>query len=142
MSTGGRIDTAGRRQYNLLIGEGVLGTFNVYMSVGHPEGGDVEQVLALVDTGSTHSILPASLLEGLHIQPYDRQRVAVADNSYQVWEVGKARIVYRDKEWVCPVVFGPEEQYLMGATTLELFNLVVDPGHKELVAAEQIARPF
>ena len=119
-----------------------MGTFNVYMSVGHPEGGDVEQVLALVDTGSTHSILPVSLLEGLHIQPYDRQRVAVADNSYQVWEVGKARIVYRDKEWVCPVVFGPEEQYLMGATTLELFNLVVGPGHKKLVAAEQIARPF
>ena len=77
-----------------------------------------------------------------HIQPYDRQRVAVADNRYQVWEVGKARIVYRDKEWVCPVVFGPEEQYLMGATTLELFNLAVDPGRKELVAAEHIARPF
>lgn len=119
-----------------------MGTFHVYMSVGHPEGGDVEQVLALVDTGSTHSILPASLLEWLHIQPYDRQRVAVADNRYQVWAVGKARIVYRDKEWVCPVVFGPEEQYLMGATTLELFNLVVDPGRKELVAAEHIARPF
>lgn len=119
-----------------------MGTFHVYLSVGHPEGGDGEQVLALVDTGSTHSILPASLLEWLHIQPYDRQRVAVADNRYQVWDVGKARIVYRDKEWVCPVVFGPDEQYLMGATTLELFNLAVDPGRKELVAAEQIARPF
>ena len=119
-----------------------MGTFHVDMSVGHPDGGDVEQVLALVDTGSTHSILPASLLEWLHIQPYDRQRVSVADNRYQVWDVGKARIVYRDKEWVCPVVFGPEEQYLMGATTLELFNLAVDPGRKELVAAEQIARPF
>ena len=122
--------------------EAVLGTFNVYIGVGHPEGGDVEQVLALVDTGATHSVLPASLLEWLHIRPYDRQSVAVADNSEPVWEVGKARLVYRDREWVCPVVFGPEDQYLMGATTLELFGLVVDPGRKELVPAIHVARPF
>ncbi len=119
-----------------------MGTFNVYIGVGHPEGGDVEQVLALVDTGATHSVLPTSLLEWLHIRPYDRQSVAVADNSEPVWEVGKARLVYRDQEWVCPVVFGPEDQYLMGATTLELFGLVVDPGRKELVPAIHVARPF
>ena len=119
-----------------------MGTFHVYLGVGHPEGGDGEQVLALVDTGSTHSILPAALLEWLHIQPYARQAVTVADNRQQIWEVGKARLLYRDQEWVCPVVFGPEEQFLMGATTLELFNLAVDPGRKELVPAQHIARPF
>lgn len=119
-----------------------MGTFNVYIGVGHPDGGDVEQVLALVDTGSTHSIMPASLLERLHIRPYDQQRVSVADNRYVLWDVGKGRILYRDREWVCPIVFGPEEQYLLGATTLETFNLVVDPGGKELIPARYVARPF
>ena len=77
--------------------------------------------------------LPTSLLERLHIEPYERQRVSVADDRDLVWEVGKGRIVYQGREWVCPIVFGPEEQYLLGATTLELFNLAVDPNRKELV---------
>ena len=119
-----------------------MGIFHVYIGIGHPDGGDVERVLTMVDTGATHTILPTSLLENLHIEPYERQRVSVADDRDLVWEVGKGRIVYQGREWVCPVVFGPEEQYLLGATTLELFNLAVDPNRKELVPAEHIARPF
>ena len=119
-----------------------MGTFHVYIGIGHPDGGDVERVLTMVDTGATHTILPTSLLEKLHIEPYERQRVSVADDRDLVWEVGKGRIVYQGREWVCPVVFGPEEQFLLGATTLELFNLAVDPNRKELVPAEHIARPF
>ena len=34
----------------------------------------------MVDTGATHTILPTSLLERRHIEPYERQRVSVADN--------------------------------------------------------------
>ena len=119
-----------------------MGTFHVYIGIGHPDGGDAERVLALVDTGSTHSIMPAFRLADLQVQPYAQQRVAVADNRYMMWDVGKGRMVYQGQEWVCPVVFGPEEQYLLGATTLEAFNLVVDPNHKELIPAERVARPF
>ena len=37
-----------------------MGTFNVLIGVGHPSGGDLTEVLALVDTGATHTMLPAS----------------------------------------------------------------------------------
>ena len=47
-----------------------------------------------------------------HVEPYEQQRVSVADGRGLVWEVGKGRIVYQVREWVYPVVFGPEEQYL------------------------------
>ena len=46
-----------------------MGTCQVSIGVGLPEGGDLEQVLALVDTDSTHSVMPASLLEGLAYGP-------------------------------------------------------------------------
>ena len=38
-----------------------MGTFNVLIGVGHPSGGDLTEVLALADTGATHTVLPASL---------------------------------------------------------------------------------
>lgn len=46
---------------------------------------------------------------------------------------GMARILIDDIDWHCPIIFGPEEQYLVGATTLEIFGLMVDPAGQELV---------
>lgn len=119
-----------------------MGTFHVYIGVGHPGGGDVEQVLALVDTGATHSVMPASLLEGLGVRPVAQRPVWLADDRSVMHDIGQGRFAYRGEEWTCPVVFGPEDQYLLGATTLEAFALVVDPNGKELIPACYIARPF
>ena len=110
-----------------------MGTCNVLIGVGHPSGGDLTGVLALVDTGAAHTMLPASLLELHGVQPLVERRVNYADGSSGTAGVGQARIAYRGEEWTCPVTFGPEDEYLMGATTLETFNLIVDPMDKELV---------
>ena len=119
-----------------------MGTFYVSIGVGHPEGGDLTEVSAMVDTGATHTMLPESLLEQLHIQPLVQRRFGIADSNKRLWGVGQARIAYQDEEWTCPIIFGPEGLYLLGATTLEAFGLVVDPSDKELVPAEHVARPF
>ena len=119
-----------------------MGIFHVRIGVANPAGGDTEQVLALVDTGATHSIMPASLLERLHLQPIDQKPVFLADNRREMWPVGEARISYQDKARTCMVIFGAEEQYLLGATTLENFGLMVDPVAKELVPSTIRARPF
>ena len=119
-----------------------MGIFNVYIGVGHPEGSDFEQVLALVDTGATHSVMPASLLEGLGISPAIQRPVRLAEGRRAMHDIGQGRFSYRGEEWTCPVVFGPEDQYLLGATTLEAFALVVDPNGKELIPARYVARPF
>ena len=119
-----------------------MGTFNVLIGVGHPSGGDLTEVLALVDTGATHTMLPASLLEQHRIEILDEQYINYADGSRGVAGVGQARIAYRGREWTCPVIFGAEDEYLMGATTLEIFNLMVDPMDKELVHKPWRARAF
>ena len=46
-----------------------MGTFSVMVSVGNPSGGDQVAIEALVDTGASDSMFPASLLEHLHLEP-------------------------------------------------------------------------
>ena len=46
-----------------------MGIFSTTVPVGNLEGGDQEEVQALVDTGASDSMLPASLLEYLHVYP-------------------------------------------------------------------------
>ena len=119
-----------------------MGTCIVLIGVSHPQGGGVEQVLAQVDTRATHSVMPASLLKGLGISPAIQRPVRLAEGRRVMQTSGLGRFSYRGEEWICPVVFGPEDQYLLGATTLEAFALVVDPNGKELIPARYVARPF
>ncbi len=104
-----------------------MGTFRVEISVGHPQGGDMHPVSALVDTGAGHSMMPAALLEQLGLTPLERLRFKVADGRRVEYDVADARFNIFGRERFCPVIFGPEGQHLLGATTLEIFNLMVDP---------------
>ena len=110
-----------------------MGTFRVMISFGHMDGGDLREVEALVDTGATHTVLPGSLLHEMHIEPVLNRVFSFADGTEESWPMGMARISYGGEQWPCPVVFCPYDQRLMGATTLEAFNLAVDPVKRVLV---------
>ena len=119
-----------------------MGTFKVRMSVRNLDGGDAEVVDAEVDTGSSHSMVPGSLLEHLHIESRETRQFLLADGSYQTMGIGVASIGLEGSEWPCPVLFGIEDLYLLGATTLETFGLVVDPESERLIPRQYIARPI
>lgn len=104
-----------------------MGTFYVDIGVGHPLGGDFLPVSALVDTGSTHSVIPESLLASLSLAPLERRTYRIADGSFIQRDVGEARFRIDNRERTCTVIFGSEGQYLLGATTMEDFDLMVDP---------------
>ncbi len=104
-----------------------MGTFYVDIGVGHPLGGDFLPVSALVDTGSTHSVIPESLLESLSLAPLERRTYRIADGNFVQRDVGEARFRIDGRERTCTVIFGSEGQYLLGATTLGIFDLMVDP---------------
>ena len=104
-----------------------MGTFYVDIGIGHQLGGDFLPVSALVDTESTHSVIPESLLASLSLAPLERRTYRIADGSFVQRDVGEARFRIDDQERTCPVIFGPEGQYLLGATTLGVFDLMVDP---------------
>ncbi len=119
-----------------------MGRFAVTIGVGHPYRGVLAEVEAVVDTGATHSMIPASLLEALGVQAYTDRMVGFANGTVETRPLGVARIAYGGEEWPCPVFFGPEDQYLLGATALEALGLVVDPTGERLVPVIYVARPF
>ena len=110
-----------------------MGTFEVPIRVGNLNGGDLVEVAATVDTGATYTTLPTSLLQRLNVEPLREEIVEIADGTTQVWGTGQARLAYDGQQWICPVNFGHEDVYLLGATTLEIFDLMVDPVDQHLV---------
>ena len=86
-----------------------------------------------MDTGASDTVLPQAVLRQLEITPIDRSRYSLADGRIIEYEVGEARIRIDGSERTALVVFGPEgTPALLGATTLELFHLAVDPVERRL----------
>lgn len=115
-----------------------MGIFTVELGVGHPAGGDLAPVDAVVDTGAAHSMLPESLLDSLRVPPRRQLDFIRADGRPVHYGFGMARFRLDDRERPCPVIFGPDGNYLLGASTLEFFNLVVDPAGGQLLPARLI----
>jgi len=108
-----------------------VGTFQVQLEVAGPSRERFEPVEALVDTGSTYTVLPRSLLQELGI-PVDRQaRFVLADGTEVERDLGRAWVRFESREEFTLVVFG--DHALLGAVTLEEFLLAPDPSSGQLV---------
>jgi predicted aspartyl protease len=110
-----------------------MGTFRVSVAVGNPDSTARETVEALVDTGSTFSVMPASLLRLLGIEPTRTRRLRLANGQVEEYRTGMAFLEVDGIDGEVMVVFGPENVCLLGATTLEVLLLVVDPINKQLI---------
>ena len=114
-----------------------MGTFKVEMEIGDPDGTRFESVEALVDTGATYTTAPASLLRGLGIAPMSVGRFTLADGSQTERQIGQTWIRIGDESYIAPVVFADERSGpLLGAVTLEIFRLGVDPVGKRLIPVD------
>jgi|TARA_B100002003_G_scaffold181389_1_gene169465 clan AA aspartic protease len=111
-----------------------MGTFSVAVEIGATSGGGFAQVEALVDTGATYTVLSSDVLVRLNIQAIETVSFESADDRIVEYEVGEARVRLDGRERTTLVVFGPEATGpLLGATTLQLFNLAVDTTRERLV---------
>ena len=69
-----------------------MGTFHKRIGVGSPSNGEFQWVNALVDTGATYSMIPASLLgQVLHLSPTEELTFTLADGSSKTYSVGESR---------------------------------------------------
>ncbi len=111
-----------------------MGTFSVQVQVGYVEGGRWLDVEALVDTGATHTVIPQETARDLGIESLESVPFQLADDRTVEYEVGEARVRIGDRERTVLVVVGePGVGPLLGATTLELFNVAVDPVGRRLI---------
>ena len=110
-----------------------MGDFTVPITIS-PMGRRTSRVVdALVDTGSTYSVMPSSLLDKMGIEKEGEEEILDAFNQVHKMPVGVVRIAHGDKVRPCLVLFGPEDQYLLGAIALESLGYMGDPIAGELI---------
>ena len=115
-----------------------MGTFRVDVTVGNPGSTARETVEALVDTGATFSVMPASLLRRLGIAPTRTRRLRLANGQVEERQTGMAFFEVAGMDGEARVIFGPENIYLLGATTLEDLSFIVDPINKRLIVEDAL----
>ena len=113
-----------------------MGTFTARLGVNNGNGGDTQWVEALVDTGATFTVLPASLLQSkVGVEPTAQMAFTFASGEKRLLPVGDVRLIVDDKEGPGRVVFGGEGQYLLGATALQILGLMPDTSNHRLIPA-------
>lgn len=94
------------------------------------------EVDALVDTGASYTIVPATLLKRLGVEPIDKIRLSLADGRPVEYDIGRAVATVNGRTEATLVVFGEDgARPLLGAYTLEGLRLAVDPVSARLVPA-------
>ena len=124
-----------------------MGDFMAEIRIGNITGGDAHPVTVLVDTGATESAFPADLLEHLQIPATERPMdYVLADGTILRCPRGYARIAITVRSGetfssICPVAFWPDESgQCVGATTLRILTLMVDPVNEELAPVSALRR--
>ena len=111
-----------------------MGTFTVPLQVADPQGRHYETVEAMVDSGAAYTLIPGSILTRLGVVPHGARRFVLADGSRVERRFGRTWMRLNGREDVSPVVFWDEDtQPLLGAVTLEIFCLGIDPVNGRLI---------
>lgn len=111
-----------------------MGTFRVSIEIGDPQGQHFEPLNALVDTGSTYTLAPASFLVRLGVSPHARDAFVLADGRRVELDIGQTWVRVDGRSVVTLVVFGDEgAEPLLGAYTLEGLRLAPDPLSRRLI---------
>lgn len=111
-----------------------MGSFRVSIEIGDVQSQRFEAVDALVDTGTTYTLVSRSLLERLGVAPEERWPFTLADGRTREYDVGQVQVRLDGRMRYTVVIFGDDGiQCLLGVVTLEEFRLGVDPVNRRLI---------
>ncbi|MGH9803541.1 MAG: aspartyl protease [Candidatus Acidiferrales bacterium] len=113
-----------------------MGVFSVraklYRGVPSTDGLPLETDL-LVDTGATFTVIPRPLLAQLDVEAVEHREVLTVERKLIRRQMGYLGIEVAGRRVFSPVHFGePDDFAVLGAVTLEIAGLVVDPEGKEI----------
>lgn len=116
-----------------------MSIFRYTLQVGDPEGGQFEEVEALVDTGATFTVIPAGVLQRLGIDRKERVRFQLAEGNVIERDIGETQVRVDGRVVATVVVFGEDESpALLGVYTVERALLAVDPVGQRLVPTDAL----
>ena len=120
-----------------------MGTFRKNLVVKGRRGSVVDIVPALVDTGATYTMLPSSLMSEMGVEASKYDTFTLADGRKRQFPTGEVRLgVWFERDgWshfverYSPVIFGPDDNFLLGAMTLQIFGLIADTTNHKVIPA-------
>lgn len=116
-----------------------MGVFSWPIRIASLNGGGFRDVDAVVDTGATYTVLPATMLHDLGIEPVTRAGFNLADGRVVDLDIGRAWVTIGAQSEITLVVFGEDNApALLGAYALEGLRLAVDPTGQRLVSTNAI----
>ena len=116
-----------------------MSIFHVQLEIGDPAGDWFEPVDALVDSGAVYTMLPPSLLGRLGVKPMTTRSFVLADGTRIHREIGQTWVQLDGERLISPVIFGDDDATpLLGAVTLEIFSLGIDPVNRRLIPVDAI----
>lgn len=113
-----------------------MGTFRYPVEVGPGENGPFISLDVLVDTGATYTLLPRRVVAELRVEPRTQDEFILADGRRVIRDMAQVhvRLAGEILPTLC-VIQDEADDALLGAYTLEGFELVADPVNKRLAPA-------
>ena len=104
-----------------------MGLTHVAVKLRNGDSNDAFSASFLVDTGATDSMVPASELRRIGIEPNGKKTYELASGELQKYEVAFAEFSFMDETIVSRVIFGPDNaEPILGVLALEAVGVVVD----------------
>ena len=111
-----------------------MGIFFWPMEIHSTDGQRVATVQAMVDTGSSYTVLPTDILRRLGVDPTDTFDFELGDGSIVALETSEVRIRVEGRDATGGVVSGADGTTpLMGSDILQKAGLLVDPVAHRLI---------
>lgn len=115
-----------------------MGYTKVKGTVSNPRGNRALEVEFLVDTGAGHMVMPPEIARHLGLEVLARTKATLANKVEVEADLSLVNIRVMDREAPVPVLLMDSPMPLIGAFTLEVLGLEVDPVRGEV----RPSRPF
>jgi predicted aspartyl protease len=120
-----------------------MDAFRVSIEIGDKEGRRFEHLDALVDTGSTYTWIPKSILYRLGLKPERDRLFEFTDGRQQSYGIGWSSIRLDGIAQPTLVVFGDDDtEPVLGVVTLEEYGLSVDVVRHQLLPTPGLLKGY
>ena len=110
-----------------------MGLTHVAVRLFNSASSDTYSADFLVDTGATDTMVPASDLKKIGIQPLGKDLYELANGELVEYEYGNAELSFMNEIVPIRVVFGPDGSTpILGVIALEAAGFIVDPKNRVL----------
>ena len=114
--------------------DGEMGTFNVEIEIGDPDGKRFERVNALANSRTPYAVLPSALLADLGVKPHRTAAFKLSDGSRIERGFAQTCVRVNGAEGIAPVVFGDNDAVpTLGHVTLASIFREIDEANGRIV---------